>query len=185
MIIIKQKKLVLFGLVFIGLFICLPSVVAYPTFAIGEVYDFVTVWGTHLDGDVDSFHLPDGDVIYWRGNWMDTGAVIPTPWPWPDIPIYAWHFMADAFFDRPGPSYSNVWLEIKFNFVGAYPLYITVYYDEGGTDTFYVDPTGGYVNRIYNLDDYKHVYAVVFKNINIFSRPYLYIDYLCIGYETM
>jgi hypothetical protein len=149
---------------FFGLFICLPSVIAYPTFAIGEVYGFATPWGTHLDGDVDSFHLPDGDVIYWRGNWMDTGASIPTP-PWmPDIPIYAWHLMVDAFIDRPGPSYSNVWLEIKFNFVGAYPRY---------------------VNRIYNLDDYKHVYAVVFKNINIFSRPYLYIDYLCVGYETI
>jgi len=174
-IIIKQKKLVLFGLVFIGLFIYLPFVMAYPTFAIGEVYDFVTDKGTHLGGDVDSFHLPDGDVISWRGEWYCLGAW----WLW------GWQVMADAFFDRPGPSYSNVWLEIKFKFVGAYPLYITVYYDEGGTDTFYVDPTGGYVNRIYALDDYKHVWAVVFKNTNTFSRPYLYIDYLCVGYETM
>lgn len=158
---------------------------ASPPVFVGEVYAHTLDRGTHLGGDVDSFHFLDDDVISWQGESYVVGYYTPYWWlPWIKVYIYAWHLTVDAFTDTPSASYSNVRLEMELNFVGASHLTMTIYYEEGGNDVIYMDPTGGYSTKCYTLDDYKHVWAVVFEYSDLATRPYLYIDFLCIGYDN-
>ena len=91
-------------------------------------------------------HDNDGDIISWRGGWYEVGW-IPTPWWMPNIPIYAWQVGVDIFLDIPGSLYENVWVSLTFKYTGAYPLHIVMYYQGGGSEVFYENPTGGYIQK--------------------------------------
>lgn len=155
----------------IGIIMSLPFVVASP--AEKFPYMYYTYNGEYLDGDLDSFKVYDDDeVISWKGE-----QIYILPW-W-----YYWDLEVGTFFESPAGSYENVGLEGWIRYSGASDLTIVVYYHQGGPDTFYESDTGGgYRHIIYTLDAYKTVQAVHFENWHFIENPYLYIDYLRVGY---
>jgi len=175
---IKNRKLYLLStcLFLIGITISMSSVMAWEMPIVEKSQWFTTEHGTHVSGNNDDLQTDNGVAVHWRGD-FEPGFL-----PWESV----WIVEVHIGFNVPARSYSNVYLEVDFQFSGNSDLRIIVFYTQGH-DEFYESSTGDYVYCAYLLDPYKKVVSVTFYcATSIFGgiQQNLYIDYLSIMYSN-